>query len=233
MEMIVKSRPRGGTTVSMLGAWMRPAVAGLCILTGAVVMLVALVAVPGTWWAGYVSEAGTAGQPLALPYRCGLIVLALGVVLLALDLGRRGSVAKLRGAAAVLGLAGVLAGTSGAVACSDRCPLPPFEPTTVQDVVHVAASIAGMALLAAAMALIAGSALRRAIRRLAAVAVTLTVPLGAGLGLTMLLAGRGPLAAITERALLFVAVSWLVGTASLLPSRLPLTLLRNSVKVER
>jgi hypothetical protein len=119
-------------------------------------------------------------------------------------------------------VAALLAATSGAVPCSNRCPLPPFEPTTAMDVVHTAASIAGMAVLAGAMALTALAPVRRAIRGLAAVAVVCTVPLSAGLGLTMLLAGRGPVAATAERALLFVAVSWLVGTAALLRSRSPL-----------
>jgi hypothetical protein len=51
------------------------------------------------------------------------------------------------------------------------------------------------------------------LRRLAATAVVVSVPLGATLGLTMLLAGRGPLSAALERAALVVAVCWLVGTA--------------------
>jgi hypothetical protein len=64
-----------------------------------------------------------------------------------------------------------------------------------------------------------------ATRRLAGVALAGTVPLGGVLGLTMLLAGRGPLGATTERLLLVVAVSWLTGTAVL-------TVLRNSVIAE-
>ena len=56
--------------------------AGFAVLAGAIVMLVALVAAPGPWLRGYVSEAGTAGQPFAGAYRWGLLVLALGVALL-------------------------------------------------------------------------------------------------------------------------------------------------------
>lgn len=217
--MTVRLPTRRDTPAPAVRARAGSLLAGLLVLSGAVVMLVALIAVPGSWLAGYVSEAGTAGQPLAHAYRWGLIVLALGVVLLAFALRRLGRVALLRGGAVALGVAGVLAGTSGAVSCTTGCPLPPFEPTTVKDVVHTAASIAGMLLLAAAMALILTSALRVAIRRLAAVALAITVPLGACLGLTMLLAGRDPLGAATERAVLFVAVCWLVGTASLLTLR--------------
>jgi hypothetical protein len=109
----------------------------------------------------------------------------------------------------------VLAGTSGVVPCSDQCPLPPYEPTTPADLLHTAASILGMAALAAAMAVTWSAVVRPAVRRLTAAALTLTVPLGAALGLTMLLAGRDTTSALLERILLVVAVSWLVGTALL------------------
>jgi hypothetical protein len=253
--------------------------AGAAVLAGAVVMLTALVAAPGPWVQGYVSEAGSAGQPLASAYRAGLVVLAVGVALLGLGLvrharaggphagldprpadrpgspavasrpdrrragpgvlssrlGRRragpaavsprlaGFLAEVRArpivrsarlAAFLLAASAVMAGTSGAVSCSNQCPLPPFEPTTAADVIHTAASIVGMALLAAAMAAVAlADGLRLALRRLAAVALTATVPLGGTLGLIMLFVGRGPTGAILERVLLVVAVSWLVGTS--------------------
>jgi hypothetical protein len=227
--MIVRTSVRAGAGAVASAGRTLPAAAGLATLAGATIMLVALVAAPGPWLQGYVSEAGTGSQPHAHAYRWGLILLAFGVLLLALSILRLGrgapsprAFALLRGTAALLGVAAMLAATSGAVPCSNRCPLPPFEPTTAMDVVHTAASIAGMAVLAAAMALTGLAPVRRAIRGLAAVAVVCTVPLSAGLGLTMLLVGRGPVAATAERALLFVAVSWLVGTAALLRSRSPL-----------
>ncbi|MEV4638491.1 DUF998 domain-containing protein [Actinoplanes sp. NPDC049548] len=199
----------------------RGAAAGFAVPVGALIMVIALVATPGPWWQGYVSEAGTAAAPWATAYRAGLVLLGAGVALLGLAL-RPSS----RAVAALLGGAAVLAATSGTVPCTDRCPLPPFEPTTWGDVVHTAASIVGMVLLAGAMAVVAGSsAFRGAQRRLAVIAVTLTVPLGGALGLTMLFVGRGPLGSIVERILLAVAVSWLTGTAIL-------TVLRNSVRVE-
>jgi hypothetical protein len=183
--------------------------AGAAVLVGALTMLAGLVAAPGPWTAGYVSEAGTAGMPLAGAYRTGLVGLALGVALLGRAL-RRDS----RPVAVLLGLASLLAAVSGVVPCTDGCPLPPFEPTTVADVAHAGASVIGMVVLAGAMALVAlSSTFDRASRRLAGVAVAVTVPLGAALGLTMLLAGRVPLSAALERAVLVVAVSWLIGTA--------------------
>jgi hypothetical protein len=181
------------------------------VLGGALIMLAALVALPGPWLRGYVSEAGTTGQPLAVAYRCGLLLLAFGVGTLGLALGR-----VRRPAAVLLGLAALLAGTSGVVPCTENCPLPPFEPTTPADVVHTAASIAGMAVLAGAMLAMAVSRLRPAVRRLAIGAVALTVPLGGWLGLIMLFVGRGQLGATLERILLVVGISWLIGTSGLL-----------------
>ncbi|MEV6595282.1 DUF998 domain-containing protein [Actinoplanes sp. NPDC051346] len=196
------------------------AAAGLTILTGASVMLGALVAAPGSWLLGYVSEAGTAAAPWASAYRWGLIVLSVGVLLLALALRPQS-----RRVAALLGGTALFAVTSGAVPCTNRCPLPPFEPTTANDVVHSAASIAGMVLLAGAMLLVSiSTAFRLAARRLAGVHAALTFPLGGGLGLIMLFVGRGTAGAILERILLAVAVSWLIGTASL-------TILRSSVRL--
>jgi hypothetical protein len=190
------------------------AAAGLAVLTGALIMLVALVSVPGPWLRGYVSEAGTAVQPLAGAYRAGLLVLALGAALLGLALFPRS-----RPAAALLVAASLFAATSGAVQCSDRCPLPPYEPTTVADVVHASASIVGLALIAGAMLAVALAPLRLAARRLAVCALAVIVPLGGWLGLIMLFAGRGPFGALLERLILAVAVGWLIGTAvvTLLP----------------
>jgi Protein of unknown function (DUF998) len=185
------------------------AAAAVTITAGAGGMLFALVAGPAPWWQGYVSEAGTAGQPYASVYRLGLVLLAAGVALLGRALPRAGL---------LLLIAAVLAGTSGVVPCSDQCPLPPYEPTTPTDVVHTAASILGMLVLAAAMAVTWAGTGSRAIRGLTAGALALLVPLGAALGLTMLLAGRGPTGALLERIVLVVAVSWLVGTALLVSS---------------
>ena len=195
--------------------------AGLAVVAGALVMLVALVTTPGSWLHGYVRQAGTTASPLATAYRWGLLLLAAGVALLGLALPPASRLVF-----ALLSSAALMAATSGLVPCTDRCPLPPFEPTTVGDVVHTAASIAGMVALAGAMAAVTlTSVFQTAARRLAAVATALTVPLGGTLGLIMLFVGRGHTGATLERIMLFVAVSWLSGTAVL-------TFLRSSVKVE-
>ncbi|MFC3736088.1 DUF998 domain-containing protein [Paractinoplanes deccanensis] len=183
------------------------AASALAVAAGATTMTISLVATPGSWLAGYVSETGTSGMPHAIPYRCGLLLLALGVALLGLALRRPLTTPGLSAAA-------VLAGISGAVPCTNQCPLPPYELTTPADVVHAAATILGMLTLAATMASLWYAHERPAVRRLAALGVCLTVPLGAALGLTMLFAGRGPLAATLERLLLLEAVIWLISTAA-------------------
>lgn len=180
-------------------------------------MLAALVAAPGPWLRGYVSEAGTAGLPFATPYRLGLVLLAVGAGLLGLALRHRTRLVAL-----LLGAAAAVAAASGAVPCSSGCPLPPYEPATAGDVVHAAATIVASLLLAGAMVTVARTpALPAPARRLAAVATTLIVPLGGALGLIMLLIGRDPAGAILERLVLLVAVGWVVGTALLtaLPAR--------------
>ena len=192
------------------------AAAALIVPVGALIMLVALVAAPGPWTGGYVSEAGTTGEPFAVAYRSGLVLLALGVALLAVALSP-----VVRPAAVLLGTSAVPAAVSATVPCSHGCPLPPFEPTTVADVVHTAASITGMVLLAVAMSVVALSPARPALRRWAACGAVLTVPLGGWLGLTMLLAGRGTTAGVLERLLLGVAVAWLTGTAAVAAVRVP------------
>lgn len=211
----VVARPPANSGGRALGA-----AAGAAVLAGSVTMLVALVASPGSWLLGYVSEAGTAGRPFAVAYRCGLVLLAAGVALLGLALRPAP-----QPVAALLGAAAFLAAVSGVVPCTNQCPLPPFEPTTVSDVVHTAASIAGMAVLAGVMAMIAFSSFfRLAARRLSAVATLILVPLSATLGLVMLLVGRGSAGAVVERLALTVAVAWLIGMCNL-------TILRSSVKV--
>jgi hypothetical protein len=183
--------------------------AGLAVLGGAVTMAIGLVAAPGPWTDGYVSEAGTAGMPAATAYRVGLLVLAAAVVALGAAVGP-----AIRPAAQSLVIAGLLAGTSGAVPCSARCPLPPYEATTPADLLHSAASILGMAALAFAMiALAVAPQTHRALRRWAVVGSAAMFPLATVMALAMALAGRAPLTGALERVLLAAAVCWLVGAA--------------------
>ncbi len=193
--------------------------AGSAVLMGAITMTIALVAAPGPWTVGYVSEAGTAGMPAAGAYRLGLMLVAAGVAALGAAVA---PVSRL--AALLLGVAGVLAGSSGAVPCSARCPLPPYEAATTADLLHSGASILGMAALALAMvALAVAPHVRLALRGWAIAGAVATFPVGAAMALAMLFAGRTPLTGAVERALLAVAVCWLMGAAALTLVRGPAT----------
>ncbi|MEV4343806.1 DUF998 domain-containing protein [Actinoplanes sp. NPDC049596] len=120
------------------------AASALAVTAGALTMLLSLAAAPGSWLTGYVSEAGTATMPYAIPYRAGLVLLAAGVALL-------GAALRLPLTSPALFAAAGLAAVSGLVPCSNQCPLPPYEPTTLADVVHAGATILGMLTLALAM----------------------------------------------------------------------------------
>ena len=213
-------RPPGGVTGRPAARWrLMAAGAGSAVLVGAITMTIALVAAPGPWTVGYVSEAGTAGMPAAGAYRLGLILVAAGVVALGAAVA---PVSRL--AALLLGVAGALAGSSGAVPCSARCPLPPYEAATTADLVHSGASILGMAALAFAMvALAVAPHVRLPLRGWAVGGAVVTFPVAAAMALAMLLAGRAPLTGAVERALLAVTVCWLVGAAVLVLLRDPAT----------
>lgn len=159
---------------------------------------------------------------------------------------------RLAGTLAVFSLAAAapLAAVSGAVPCTNGCPLPPYESASHQDIGHAAASIGGFALAAVAMIVLAvlpsalspvvgaGSAVNTsppptptdvrvapvAARRLRAVSrfgAGLTVPLLAAAGLAMLVIGRGFVAGALERAALAASLGWLVAAALTLATTRP------------
>ncbi|MFU8871227.1 DUF998 domain-containing protein [Micromonospora sp. SL4-19] len=184
-------------------------------MAGAVAVTVAVVAGPGPGLTGYVSEAGVTDSGYAGAYRIGVFALAAGLLLLAAAL-----LPALEAAAALLAVAGGCTVLSGAVTCSDGCPLPPFEATTVADLVHGGASVAGTAAVVFAMLVLAVSpAADRQLRRVARVGAALALPLAAAIGLAMLIVGRGSLVGVLERLLLAVAAAWGVATAASLGLR--------------
>ncbi|MFC4145457.1 DUF998 domain-containing protein [Micromonospora mangrovi] len=197
--------------VAVVRAAAASAAAG-CITAGAVAVTVAVVAGPGPGLTGYVSEAGVTDSGYAGAYRIGVFALAAALLLLAAALPP-----ALRTAAALLATGGVATVLSGTVTCSAGCPLPPFEATTVADLVHGGASIAATATVVFGMlALVAAPAAGRALRRVAALGAALALPLAAAVGLAMLLVGRGALVGVLERLLLAVAAGWGLATAGTL-----------------
>ncbi|MEU5550851.1 DUF998 domain-containing protein [Micromonospora sp. NPDC047793] len=123
-------------------------------------------------------------------------------------------VATLPGAVALLVAAALCTLLSGAVTCSAGCPLPPFEPATVADLVHGAASVAATATVVFAMvALALAPQADRRLCRPATVAAVVALPLAGAVGLAMLFVGRGSLVGVLERLLLAVAILWGLTTA--------------------
>ncbi|MET8369317.1 DUF998 domain-containing protein [Micromonospora profundi] len=182
-------------------------------LAGAVAVTVAVVAGPGPGLAGYVSEAGIAGSAYASTYRIGILALAGALLLLAVALPPGVRVA----APALLATGAVSTAVSGAVTCSEGCPLPPFERATVADLVHGGASIVATGAVVLTMAVLAVSEQAgSAVRRLAARAAMLAFPLCAAIGLAMLVVGRGTLVGVLERLVLALAVLWAMVTATVL-----------------
>ncbi|MEU4528185.1 DUF998 domain-containing protein [Micromonospora ureilytica] len=184
-----------------------------CTLAGAVAVTLAVVAGPGPGLTGYVSEAGIAGSAHAATYRIGILALA-GALLL---IGAALPPGVWSAAPALLATGAVFTAVSGAVTCSDGCPLPPFERATAADLVHGGASIAATAAVVFAMITLAVSGpAGRTVRRLAGVAAALALPLCATVGLAMLVVGRGPVVGVLERLILALAVLWGVSTATAL-----------------
>jgi Protein of unknown function (DUF998) len=181
----------------------------VCTVAGTAAVLVAVVAGPGPGLTGYVSEAGVAASPYAWAYRLGIFGLAAALLLLAAVLP-----AALRLAAVLLAASGACTVLSGAVSCTDGCPLPPFEQTTVADLVHGGASIAGVAgAVFAMLALAASRAAPRPLRRLSATAATVALPLSGAAGLALLAVGRGTVVALVERLLLADVALWMLTAA--------------------
>lgn len=181
-----------------------------CIAAGAAAVTVAVVAGPGPGLTGYVSEAGVTDSAYAPAYRIGVFALAAALLLLAAALR-----AGLRVAAALLAAGSVLTLVSGAVTCSEGCPLPPFERATAADLVHGGASIVAVASVVLAMLAIALTpGADRSLRRLGAGAAAAALPLAGAVGLAMLTVGRGALVGVLERLLLLVALLWAAATAT-------------------
>ncbi|MDG4759527.1 DUF998 domain-containing protein [Micromonospora sp. WMMD710] len=183
-----------------------------CTLAGAAAVTVALVAGPGPGLTGYVSETGIAGSAHAVTYRIGVLALAAALLLVAAALPP-----GVRAAPALLASGAVLTAVSGAVTCSAGCPLPPFERSTVADLVHGGASIAATAVVVFAMvALTVSGPVGPVVRRVSGGTVALTLPLCATVGLAMLVVGRGALVGVVERLVLGLVVLWGLTTATAL-----------------
>lgn len=154
---------------------------------------------------GYISEAGVVGAPLAGMYRVG--VLGHGVAALLLGFAVRGVAIV---ATRMLVLAALLAVVSAEVSCSRGCPLPPYERPTVADLVHTAASIAGLALMAFAMVAVAFSRSGCTARSVSRWATPVVLPLLVLALLAVFLGGRGVVSGVLERIAVTATSGWII-----------------------
>jgi hypothetical protein len=186
------------------------AVAALTLVVGAALLARSVVATQGWLYAGFVSETGQPGAPHRDGYTLGILGLAAALVLLAgAALLRGGSPAWIGwGVAALFVLGGLSAGVSSLVSCTAGCPLPPFQTPTPGDLVHAAASVLGMALCGAAMAVYAISPVPSALRTLGRAGVAVTLPLAIVAGFGLVFVGRGTFTGTAEKALVLVIIAW-------------------------
>ncbi|MCT2276213.1 DUF998 domain-containing protein [Micromonospora chalcea] len=192
------------------------AFAAVCLAAGVAAVTVAVVAGPGPGPVAYVSEAGITDSGYAGAYRIGIFSVAASLLLLAGALPPPG----LRAAAGLLGVGAVATVLSGAVTCSEGCPLPPFEATTVADLVHGGASIAATAAVVLAMLVVLFSPVAdQGLRRIAAVGAALALPVAAVVAAALLLVGRSALLGVSERVLLVVVAAWGLATSGYLAVR--------------
>jgi hypothetical protein len=190
------------------------ALGGSSILAGAIVFGVS-VAVSQDWtYAGYISEAGVPGSPGAGGYRLGIVVVALGLVLLGLSMRR-----TLPVAAGLLAFSGLLASAASAVPCSPGCPLPPYEVPTFGDMVHATASVGAILACVAAMGVIALDSTAPGVRMLSRAWLVPTVPLFLLAASSLLFVGRGQMTGTSERVLLLVIAAWAVTVAAMVALR--------------
>jgi hypothetical protein len=173
-------------------------------------LAVAVVATRRLWFGGYVSEAGIATEPNAALYQAGMVSVAVGLVLLALAVAP-----TVPAAGWLLVLAGGFSGVSGAMPCSEGCPLPPYEATTMADLVHAVASVLAVAGCTLAMGAVAiGAAADARWRRLSGIAFWVVGGLVAAAALAMLGIGRGYATGLLERVILVATTVWLLYTSA-------------------
>jgi hypothetical protein len=205
---------------TLISAWCGLASAA-CGLLGAVFVSIGVSALPGPWIHGYVSEGGVATAAHSTIYRLGIATLALSIGLLGIALaqkspnaaGPRWLPAWWPAAWLSLIIAAALGLTSSRVSCTQGCPLPPYQRTSFQDLVHAVASVGAVGFTALAMLSIALIYPAGPLRRAARIATVVCMPMLTALAIAILAVGRGTLTGVLERASLVAVLAAVVGCA--------------------
>jgi Protein of unknown function (DUF998) len=200
------------------------AVAGLSTVAGVGLIAASVVATRRLWFGGYVSEAGIATEPNAALYQAGMVSVAVGLVLAALAVAP-----TVPAAGWLLVLSGAFVGVSGAVPCSAGCPLPPYEATTMTDLVHAVASVLAVGANTLAMGAVAigsgpsvtasGGGADDRWRRRSRIAFWITGGLVALAAAAMLGLGRGYATGLLERVILVGSCAWVAYTCAHIAAR--------------
>ena len=195
-------------------------------LLGAVFIMIGVSALAHPWSNGYVSEAGATTSGHHSIYRVGIALVAISIGLLGAALiadpappAHRWWPRWIPAAWTLLAIGAVLGSVSSRVSCTTGCPLPPYETTTAQDMVHAVTSIGAVGFGTLAMLAIAVTYPAGAVRRLARVGAAVCVPPLVFLAVAILAIGRGPVTGITERAALALVLAWMTATAAVVARR--------------
>lgn len=176
-------------------------------------LVIAAAGTPGLRLRGSVSQLGATGERFAATYQVAVLGIALAVGLLAISI----EPISLLASGALVATAG-LGTVSAVVPCSPGCPIPPDPTATTGDIVHVVASSAAFVFVACAMLLLARSGVE-SVARLCRYALVLVIALGTPVGVALVLTGEGIVNGVTERAMMAVALFWLV-RVSMMAARL-------------
>lgn len=191
-------------------------------VVGALLVGIGVSALPDPWISGYVSEGGVAGAGHSTVYRIGIAALAVSIGLLGLAVNQqpaRPLVARWRLATWMcLIIAAALGLVSSRVSCTAGCPLPPYQRTTFQDLVHAVASVGAVGFVALAMLVIAIVFPRGGLRSAARVATVVSMPLLIALTVAILTVSAGTLTGVLERISLVAVFASVVATGLVIAS---------------
>ncbi len=174
-------------------------------------LIVATARTPGFRTADYISELGVGAGSGA--YRAGVLAAALGVALYAVAVRR------------VVPAAGLLVGSallfvgSAAVTCTPGCPLPPYQDTTAQDVLHATASIGALGLAGLSMLVLAARHPDRLVAAIDGFAGIVVLTSMGVTGTALLLNSQGTVNGVLERLVVGGALSWLLVSGVVLAVR--------------
>ncbi len=105
---------------------------------------------------------------------------------------------------------------SGSVACSDGCPLPPYERFTAADLVHGGTSAAAVGFCALAILAVGRATTGSTLGRVCLLSFGVVAPLVVAVGVAMLTVGRGTVTSVLERLTLSASLAWIIVACVLL-----------------